>query len=167
MKFRIVPTTLACPACSALAPDARCPERCARNFVLSNWSSSLRRSPDAGMITSEDWPSVMHTQMAKICARPECRVLVAIGEAAPVFGGFIAGEPTERVVYFVFVKDHFRRSGLARQLFKSLGIDPGGRFVYPCRTYDSLDLRDRTPHAVHDRAVGRYAKADRHRSYAR
>lgn len=168
MKFRIAPTSLSCAACASLPPGERCPDRCARNFVLSGWSSSSKDSREAGMITAEDWVDVMHVQIAKIVARPECRVLVAHGEPG-VYLGFIAGEPDERIVYFCYVKSLYRRSGIARALFESLGIDPRGRFAYPMNTRfleTEKALRPKIPYAVRDRAVFCYPKNLRHRSYA-
>lgn len=165
-EARIVQTALTCPACQALAPGARCPGRCARNFVLGGWSSSLKHSRDAGMITSDNWVTVMHNEIAIICARPECRVLVAHGVVDDVYLGFIAGEPEERVVYYCFVKDTYRGNGHARALFEALGVDPKGRFVYPASTRTSRTLRDKIPLAIHDPAVARYPKQDRHRRYA-
>lgn len=167
MKLRIAPTTLSCASCAALSPGARCPVRCERNFVLGGWSSSLKHSRDAGMITSDDWIAVMHEQIAKICARPEARVLVA---ADTVMLGFIAGEPAERIVYYCFVKEAYRRRGVARQLFEAFGIDPRSRFAYPARTAilgsPETMLRNKIPLAIHDPAVARYSKPDRHRSYS-
>lgn len=170
-QFRIAPTSMTCATCARLAPGERCPDRCARNFVLSGWSSSLKHSRDAGMITSEDWIAVMHAQITKIVARPECRVLLARGADEPdVFGGFIAGEPSERVVYYCFVKGHYRRGGLARALFAALEIDPAGRFAYPCTTSILDDprtlLRNKIPLARRDPSVARYPKQQRDRSYA-
>lgn len=171
MNFRIAPASLICNACSSLPPDARCPERCARNFVFGGWSSSMKHSRDSGMIVASNYPRVMKEQIASICARPETHVLLAIGTAANVFGGFIVGEPEERVVYYVFVKGTYRRGGLARQLFAALGIDPTTRFAYPCST-DALDdpahgrLVRKIPRAIRDTAVARYPKSERHRSYA-
>lgn len=166
MRLRITPTALTCAACAGLAPGARCPERCARNFVLGGWSSSLKHARDAGMITSDDWIGVMHQQIAKICARPEARVFVA---ADQVLIGFIAGEPAERIVYYCFVKEAYRRNGVARSLFEALGVDPRARFAYPVMTRILTDhetrLRSKIPLAIHDPAVARYPKSERHRSY--
>lgn len=166
MKLRIAPTTLSCATCALLPPGERCPDRCDRNFVLGGWSSSLKHSRDAGMITSDDWVDVMHLQIAKICARPETRVLVAHGEVPGIFTGFIAGEPDERIVYYCFVKETYRGNGIARRLFEALGVDPRGRFAYPCMTRASKSAGSKIPLAIHDPAVARYPKQDRHRSYA-
>jgi GNAT superfamily N-acetyltransferase len=173
MKTRITPSSLGCEVCSVLAPAERCPMRCERNFVLSSWSGSLKHSREAGMITADDWVSVMHRQIAKICARPECRVLIAHGEGpvgSGVFLGFIAGEPDERIVYYCFVKELYRRHGIARQLFAELGVDPRGRFAYPCSTRILTDpetnLRTKIPLAIRDPSVARYPKNQRHRSHA-
>jgi hypothetical protein len=166
VKPRITATTLACPTCAPLPVGARCPDRCARNFVLGGWSSSLKHSRDAGMITADDWITVMHEQIAKICARRECRVYVAVGDAADVYLGFIAGEPEERIVYYCFVKELYRQRGVARSLFEALGIHPRSRFAYPCMTRSSKSLAAKIPLAQHDPAVARYPKHERHRSYA-
>jgi len=120
------------------------------------------------MITAEDYGDIMRSQIAKICARPECRVLVAYGEA-DVYLGFVAGESDERVVYYCFVKEVYRRCGVARALFERLGIDPLIRFAYPASTRILTDrdtrLATKIPRAVHDPAVARYPKSQRHRSY--
>lgn len=165
MKCRITPAPLTCDACRRLAPSARCPALCARNFVLGGWSSSLKHSRDAGMITAKNYRDVMHAEIAEICARPECHVLVAVGDAADVFLGFIAGEPAEHIVYYCFVKELYRQRGVARSLFEALGVDPRSRFVFPCETRASLALSRKIPLAIHDTAVARYPKPDRHRSY--
>lgn len=172
-RIRIVRTHLVCEVCSSLRPGERCPARCARNFVLGGWSSSFKHSSEAGLITAADWIDVMHPQLAKICARPEARVLVAIGEVADdAYLGFIAGEPSENVVHYVFVKELYRQRGIARALFKALGIDPNGRFAYPASTRVLTDkagafLKRKIPNAVRDAAVARYPKSERHRSYAK
>jgi hypothetical protein len=162
---RIVATTLTCHACERLPAGTRCPERCMRNFVLSSWSSSLKASRDAGMITTEDWDRVMHEQIAKICARPECKVLVAVGDER-VFLGFIAGEPTENIVYYCYVKELHRKQGHARALFGALGIVPTSRFAYPCGTRALHELRDKVPLARFDPTVARYPKSQRKVHYA-
>jgi hypothetical protein len=170
MRHRIVPTSLICGICDALPAGERCPARCARNFVLGAWSSSFKHSRDAGMICHDDWIDVMHAQITKLCSRPECRVLVAVGEVSPdMYLGFIAAEPSERVVYYCFTKELYRRRGIASALFGAIGIDPRSRFAYPASTRalndPSTNLRAKIPLAVRDPAVARYPRDQRHRSY--
>lgn len=162
---RIAQTKLACSACVSLPIGARCPARCERNFVLGGWSASFKHSREAGLITAGDWDDVMHVQLAKICARPECRVLVAYGQVDDSFLGFIAGEPTESVVYYCFVKENYRCNGIARALFAELGVDPRKQFLFPALTRALADpaLRNKIPLARRDPAVGRYPKQLRHR----
>lgn len=175
MKLRIVPSSLVCKACGKLAIGARCPDpdHCARNFVLGAWSSSMHHSRDAGMITAVDYAEIQRTQNAKICARPECKVLVAIDDdiGPNAFVGFIAGEPEERIVYYCFVKELSRRQGIARVLFAALDIDPCSRFAYPASTFilaspEGPRLSTKIPLARRDPAVARYPKQQRHRRYA-
>jgi len=165
---RIAPTSLSCPSCSALPIGARCPARCERNFVLGAWSASFKHSREAGLIVATDWDEVMHGQIAKICSRPECRVLVAYGQVEDSFLAFVAGEPTEQVVYYCFVKESYRLNGIARALFSALGVDPLKPFLFPAvtRALSDSSLRQKIPLARRDPAVGRYPKQLRRRKSA-
>lgn len=129
-----------------------------RQFVISAWSSSYKGSHFSGLITSEDWPTIMHVQIGKIIDRPATRTLVAAGPQDFIYG-FISGDPAARVpiVHYCYVKDAFRsrdegqgqRSGprIARALFAALGVDPARSFLFTCRTADVAQLEGRRDHA--------------------
>lgn len=105
-----------------------------RAFVVANWSSSYKSSHQAGMITSEDWATVMHAQIGKVLERPTTKTIVrADGD---FLFGFISGDLSGPVpiVHYVYVKVHFRKEGLARGLFGALGVDPAAPFLFTCRT---------------------------------
>lgn len=158
MKFRIRPAVMTCDVCAALSATEECPASCERRFVLSGWSSSFKGSDEAGMITTDDFPHVMHAQIAKITARPECRVLLALDQT---FLGFIAGEPEARIVYYCYVKSTYRRRGFARRLFAALGVDPAKPFTFPARTFWTFQLRSKIPMATRDVNVARYPREQR------
>lgn len=153
-----------------------------RRFVISSWSSSYKASHFAGLITAEDWASVMHVQLGKILDRSTTRTLVAASDGRrPFLYGFIAGDTSGRqpVVHYVYVKDGYRserarspdgrfstrREGprYARGLFAALGVDPEGPFLYTCRTpvvsqlaHPSSSEPSKIPRATFCPAAARY-----------
>lgn len=107
------------------------------SFVVSTWSSSYKKSHHAGLIQSEDWAMVMHPQLTKRLAKPYVTTLLAYEKTDPTFlYGYIVGDVTEHmaVVDYVYVKEAFRREGIARALFGELGVDPSRSFLHTCKT---------------------------------
>jgi len=112
-----------------------------RRFVLDGWLKSYKNAHAAGLIDAFDWYSTMIPQLDKICGRPGVRTLVAFNKERPpddVAGlfGFICGEPDSNppFVYYVFVKEPYRRMGIARGMFEALGVNPSARFDYAAKT---------------------------------
>lgn len=122
-----------------LAPDSD-----ERAFIVSTWASSYKHSHYAGLIASEDWPTVMHPQLGKLLDRPTVRAIVACAPPAFLYG-HIVGETAGPmpVVHYVYVKDPYRETGIARALFAALGVDPSKPFLYTCRTSIVAKLDDR------------------------
>lgn len=135
-----------------------------RDFIVATWSSSFKKSHSAGIIQAEDWASVMHPQIEKVLNRPSMRAVIAFDRDDPdFFYGFIAGDTSEStpVVAYVYVKEPFRRSGIARGLFAALGVDPMQRFVYACRTGIVSTLSSKIPFARFNNNEVRYPKDQR------
>lgn len=152
-----------------------------RRFVISSWSSSYKASHFAGLITAEDWSSVMHVQLGKILDRPTTRTLVAVDPPSFLYG-FIAGDTAGRVpvVHFVYVKDGFRserardgkREGprYARGLFAALDVDPEAPFLYTCKTPVVAEIgppawsgrTSKIPRATFRPAAARYTNYQEH-----
>lgn len=144
-----------------------------RHFVVSSWTQSFRTEDTAGFIQDEDWFSIMDVQIAKALARPDVRTIVACESSAPDhLHGFITADTVERtpLVYFVYVKRPYRRggrgrlwegTGLARQLFGAIGVDPSNPFNYVCSTRFTRRLRRKIPLAVWKPLYGRFPKAAR------
>lgn len=144
-------------------------------FIVSTWSRAYKKSRSAGIISSEDWPTVMHAQIAKLLQRPEMRVMVAYENTDPTFlYGFIAADAlggylvaNDRgelsidpapVVFFCYVKEPYRKAGYARGMFAAIGIDPKRRFLYPCWTPVIQKVAGKIPLAKNDPNVARYPK---------
>lgn len=121
-------------------------------FVVSGWSSSFRLSHTAGMITMDDWATVMHRQIAKVLDRLSTTTIVAhsAGDEDHLRGFIAARLAPAPYVYYLFVKEPYRRAGHARELFAAAGIDPEMPFAYACKTAWTARLRDKIPAAQYD-----------------
>lgn len=115
-------------------------------FVVSNWSRHFKESRTAGMIADEDWATVMHRQIQKLIARPDVATTIAYENTAPsLLYGFVSATPKNDppVIYFLYVKDEYRRAGYARGLLAAIGVNPESCFAYTCAT-PTLSWQDKT-----------------------
>lgn len=108
-------------------------------FVVATWASSYKSAHTAGIISSEDWSSIMHIQLNKLIARPGVRTIVAYDPASPDFlFGHICGETRPElglpVIHYLYVKSPHRREGHARGLCEALGVNIRRPFAFSCRT---------------------------------
>jgi hypothetical protein len=132
-----------------------------RKFIIPMWSSSYKKSHSAGIIQAEDWPTIMHPQIEKALDRVDARTVVAFDKDDPDFVyGFIAGDTSDvtPVLFYVYVKEAYRRSGIARGLFAAFGVDPSKRFVYVCKTGIVATLSSKIPYARFNNNEVRYPK---------
>lgn len=138
-----------------------------RKFILATWSSSYKKSHSAGLITADDWADIMRPQFEKHLNRIDARALIAYDRNDPdFFYGWIAGDTSEStpVIYYTYVKEAYRRSGIARALFKAFGVDPSGYFVYVCGTPDAIQMQRKIPRARFNPNEVRYPKENRRRA---
>jgi ribosomal protein S18 acetylase RimI-like enzyme len=87
-------------------------------FILDSWSNSFRKSPYAGCVPNNLWPSVSRSTITQLIARPSTEVKCALsptseGERGRVMGYFVA-EPG--VLHWLYVKKDFRRLGIGTKL---------------------------------------------------
>lgn len=136
-------------------------------FIVDAWSKSLRDSDTAGPIQAKNWFRVIIPELIEVIDKPEVKTMVAYETGDPDRGadlyGFIVADPDDHppLVYYVYVKAAYRRSGVARGLFGAIGINPNLPFNYTCST-DALYLfRRGIPMARFTPRLGRYLKADR------
>lgn len=98
-----------------------------------NFCDSIKVAFTAGLIQMADWNDIMVPQAIKMFTRPGASVIVAAkpDEEAPYdMYGWIAteaGHPWPYVTY-CYVKQSYRRQGLATALFEKAGIDPREAF---------------------------------------
>lgn len=134
--------------------------------IVSWWSSSYKKSHYAGLLWHEDYAEIMHRQISRILSEQARAAIMAFEESDPDFlYGFIVGDTTgpTPVVDYVFVKEPFRKEGIARALLGALGVSPGDRFVYSCKTRIVSQLSAKIPAARFDNVQARYPKEHRRR----
>lgn len=147
-----------------------------RLFVKDGWLGSYRDAYTAGLIQVEDWYPVMIPQLDKVLAKPDVRVTVAAIAGTPdrvadLLGFIVADlEETPALVYYVFVKEHYRRAGrgriwggpgIGRGLFDAIGVDPTQPFNYVCSTPMCRRLERKIPMARWRPLDGRFPKSER------
>lgn len=136
------------------------------SLIVSQWSSSYKKSHYAGLIWCEDWAATMHAQITKVLELQKRTAILAVAPEDPAFiYGFIVGDTigTTPVVDYVFVKEPYRREKIARRLFAELGVSPTQRFVYSCKTRIVSQLASKIPSARFDNEQARYPKEERRR----
>lgn len=140
-----------------------------QRFIIDSWVGSYRDADSAGFIQVGDWYPVMIGQVKKTLERPDVVATVAYETSDPDRGaelyGWIVADVVERppLVYYVFVKRAYRKSGVARGLFAAVGIRPGGRFHYVCSTeaVHELEVAQKIPLAKWCPNLGRFPKSER------
>lgn len=101
-------------------------------FVFSSWLNSYESSGWARGVRRRTYFTRHHAVVSELLSRPSCVVLVAALEEDPdVILAWAALEPVSSTVHYVYVKESWRRLGLARRLLDEL---PGGVQVYTHRT---------------------------------
>jgi hypothetical protein len=142
-----------------------------RRFVIDAWCGTYRDAFTAGLIQVEDWYAVMIPGLGKVLDKPDVRTIVActpgVADGVADLLGFIVADTVDvpPLVYYVFVKEHYRRGGagriwsgpgLGRQLFAAAGVDPGQPFNFVCSTPICRMLERKTPMARWRPLLGRF-----------
>lgn len=136
-------------------------------FIVSSWVTSYRDADTSGFIQVEDWHALMYPQIEKALARPDVVATVAYETSDPDRGadlyGFIVADVTERpaLVYYLYVKQAYRRSGIARGLFEAIGVDPARPFHYVCSTPMASLLQRKIPMSRWMPRLGKFPKSER------
>jgi GNAT superfamily N-acetyltransferase len=118
------------------------------HFIVDSWVRATMYAHAAGLIAFEDYFAVKIPQVEKVLHRPSVRTLVAYEtdddtRVADLYGFITAhtGVVPQGLVYFVFVKEPYRRQGVARRLFHAVGIDPSKPFLFGEKTGVVTDLQ--------------------------
>ncbi len=150
-------------------------------LIVDAWLESYRNSHAAGMVQMNAWRDVMGPQVEAVLNRAGVQTWVAFKPGADVADlyGWIATErdykmpvreringlweerlvpATAPLVHYVYVKQAYRRLGIARGLFRNAGVDPADEFIYSCKTPVVATLSSKVPLARWNPLICRYPK---------
>lgn len=130
-----------------------------RRLIENSWLESFRSSHVAGLIAMDDWHEVMLPQIRKVLDREGVEVLVAHNpdddsETSNIYGwaaverGYeisfrgrrggrwvdVFDKTKDPLVHYVFVKQPFRKLGIAKSLLAKLGVTKEDFCNYTCKT---------------------------------
>jgi GNAT superfamily N-acetyltransferase len=146
-----------------------------RKFVISSWLDATRTSHHESLIAVDDWLTAMWPHREKLMARPGMRTILAYEKHDRDFlYGFIVADPTEQripnkdglvlwypaLVVYVFVKQNYRKEGIARRLCEAAGVDLSKPFVFASGSAHS-SLASRFPLAILNPLAARFPKQPR------
>jgi GNAT superfamily N-acetyltransferase len=121
-------------------------------FVVDSFIDSFRTSHAAGLIAMEDWRVVMTRQLALLFARTGVEIHVAYhpgdtDHVADLYGwlGVEQGKPP--LVLYAYVKQPYRRMGIATALLAAAGINAADTFEYAAKTGVVTKLTAKLPNA--------------------
>ncbi len=131
-----------------------------RVFIIDAWIGSYRLSHSAGIIAMDDWRAVMWPTVEKLLDRAGTRTLVAVEKRdQTAMYGFITVDTNDTAspfVFYIYVKEPYRRAGMARALFEAAGIDPRFPYRYACRVALLSKLTAQMPMARWDPLSARF-----------
>lgn len=107
------------------------------NFVYSSWLKCYREDSPLTKYTRRRLFFEGHQKILDgLLASPQVQVIVACdGEEQDLIYGYLAYEPG--VLHFIYVKEAFRKMGIAKQLMSKLDLE---NFKISHLTYTLLDL---------------------------
>jgi uncharacterized membrane protein YhdT len=141
-----------------------------RNFIAKSWIASYRDSNTAGMISVDAWFEVMTPQVVQRMSWPGVQTVVAYEDTNPDHAsnayGFIVADTSDSppLLYYLFVKTAYRRSGIARGLLAAIGLGPKSRFNYVCSTPIMSVLQQKIPLSKWTPLLGRFPKSERRKA---
>jgi GNAT superfamily N-acetyltransferase len=110
------------------------------NLVLDSWLNSYKKSDYAGVIPNHRYPAVMSEMVAGLLGRGAKLIVAVEPETGRIWGWVCFEEKAQEslgVVHFCYVKDPYRKEGLAKALLDKV---PGDRFIVTHRTRQSRGL---------------------------
>lgn len=117
------------------------------NFIYNSWLHSYRSSHFARPIESRTYYKFHHAVIERILARPTCSVLIATHKDTPtiILGYMVLDSLTSPTIHFVYVKQPFRRLGIAKALLeqcrpKGGGMESALEAIYTHKTQDGEGL---------------------------
>ena len=124
-----------------------------KNFIFQTWLKAYRYdSPFGKGIPNKVFFDRHHKILERILARPTAKVLAAVEptEHSTLFGYLAFEASIDRpVIHFAYVKEAFRKLGVAKALFTHASIEPNGA-AFTHRTYEFEWFEPKYPGLVYD-----------------
>jgi GNAT superfamily N-acetyltransferase len=114
-------------------------------FLFAAWIGSYKTSDWAGVVCDHVTYAIHKATINQLLARGMKVVMAVNPDDEDQILGFVAYE-VGPVLHFCFVKDVFRRQGVAKQLLEAAGIDRTGPVFHTFRTDDARYLGRRLRH---------------------
>ena len=121
-----------------------------RTFVISAWIDSFKFSHTAGQVPFDRWYDTMWPVVECLLNCDGVDTIVAHTpdeDGTANLHGFITAAACNQLplVHYVYVKQAYRRWGIARGLFRAVGVDPLKPFVYTFKTATVAKLARKIP----------------------
>lgn len=120
------------------------------DFVYATWLRFFKHhSPHGRKLSPHIFFENHHKIIEVILAQPKTKTIVCCLASEPkVLLGYIVGSGDD-VIHFVFVKESFRKFGIAKHLLEASGIDPQkAMFTHYCDT--TYELLKKYPKLIHN-----------------
>lgn len=120
------------------------------NFIYKAWTESFRYHSGIGKthrnhVFFTEYPKVID----QILSSPDTKVLIVNApDQEDVIIGFLAYAPL--TIHYVFVKNVFKRMGIATALINRAFPDPNTPIIYTHETFEARDALKSKPRFIHD-----------------
>lgn len=106
-------------------------------FIFSSWLQSYRDSEEVRNIGNDAYFGGHHKVIAELAQRPEAKCFVACASDFPaqIFGWAYGESGAETVLHYVYVKQQYRRMGIARGLLQKIHQQRDGGILCTHRTH--------------------------------
>ncbi len=135
-------------------------------FIMDSWLRSCKHSRYVGPIPMDEYTATMSKWVGNILKRDGVQLILAVNpEFEDQIFGFICVERGFRfpVVHYCYVKQPYRKLGIARGLFEASNISLDGefQFTFNCRDMDhSQNRKGKFPNAKWTPLYARFPKAE-------
>ncbi len=115
-------------------------------FIFNSWLKNFRTSPTTLGIASPVFYQQHHKVLEGLCKRASLTVACNNTDIGQIYG-YLCCEKVEDtlVIHFIYVKETFRRLGVARMLLEAQGWGPKMPIFYTHKTRMTIALSDKFP----------------------
>ncbi len=119
-------------------------------FIFNSWLKCYRHSKSAMQVQNDIYFSAQHKVIEGLVKRAQFIIACSPTDENQIYG-YGVGEMVEDVVcvHFIYVKEPYRKLGLACTLLAALGHVPGTPYLYTHRTHVAEKLEKKHPLVYH------------------